>query len=124
MLLKWLKQLAAVPGLTAQISHIADTLEKISPSQLPSLDKIRDGSMDQEDWLREALMYIMLTHLQGGLNLLVKSLESMLKPVNPEDKNPVSVGFVLQTLGFNLQEGDALAALDRNFDNAFQEQAA
>lgn len=124
LLLKWLKQLATTPGLTDQISYIADKLESIGPSQLPSLDQIRNGSMSQIDWLKEALMYVILTHLQGGLNLLVQALQSMLDPVNPKDPNPVSVGFVLQTLGFNLDEAEATAALDRNFEDVFKDQAS
>lgn len=122
LLLKWLKQLAAVPGLTEQISFITDKLASLGPSEVPSLEQIRDGSMSEVDWLKEALMYVMLTHLQGGINILIHSLQSMLEPVNPDDPTPASVGFVMQTLGFNLQETDALEALDRNFDTAFPDQ--
>ena len=117
LLLKWLKHLAGTPGLTEEISVIAEKLKTITPSQLPPLDEL---TSDPSEWAREAIMYIVLTHLQGGLNLLIHSLQSMLEPINPKDPNPVSVGFVLQTLGFNLQEADALDALDRNFDAAFE----
>jgi hypothetical protein len=117
LLLKWLKQLASTPGLTAEISAIAEKLKTITPSQLPPLDELTN---DPTEWAREAVMYIVLTHLQGGLNMLIHSLQSMLEPIDPKDPNPVSVGFVLQTLGFNLQEADALDALDRNFDAAFE----
>jgi hypothetical protein len=117
LLLKWLKQLAGTPGLTEEISVIAEKLKTFAPSQLPPLDELTN---DPAEWAREAIMYIVLTHLQGGLNMLIHSLQSMLDPINPKDTNPVSVGFVLQTLGFNLQEADAMEALDRNFDAAFE----
>jgi hypothetical protein len=117
LLLKWLKQLAETPGLTEEISKITEKLKTITPSQLPPLDKLTN---DPAEWAREAIMYMVLTHLQGGLNMLIHSLQSMLEPINPKDPNPVSVGFVLQTLGFNLQEADAMDALDRNFDAAFE----
>ena len=117
LLLKWLQQLAGVPGLTEEILSISEKLKSIAPSQLPSLEGLTD---DPAEWAREAIMYIVLTHLQGAINLLLHSLQSTLEPINPKDANPVSVGFVLQTLGFNLQEADALEALDRNFDGAFQ----
>jgi hypothetical protein len=69
-------------------------------------------------------MFVVLSHLQGGLSWLSHSLESLLTPVNPKDPNPVSVAFVLEALGFNLQEADAMEMLDRNFDQVFEEAGA
>jgi hypothetical protein len=76
--------------------------------------------MDDETWVREALMYVMLTHLQGSLAWLLRSLEQTLAPVGSKPNESVNVAFLLQTLGFNLGEADALAALDQNFDDAFK----
>ena len=64
-------------------------------------------------------MFAALSHMQGGISRLREALESMLEPVNPKDPTPVSVGFVFQTLGFNLQDVEAEEVLDRNFDEIF-----
>ena len=66
-------------------------------------------------------MFIVLSHFQGGLKWLAHALDGMLDPVNPKDPNPVSVGFVMEALGFNLGDKDAEEVLDRNFDQDFAE---
>ena len=54
-----------------------------------------------------------------GLKWLSNAPDGMLTPVNPKDQHPVSVGFVLQTPGFNLGDAEATDVLDRNFDQDF-----
>ena len=71
-------------------------------------------------------MFVALSHLHGGLHWVSEALQSLLTPVNPNDKKnpPVSVAFVLQALGLNLEEDEAMEVLDRNFDQVFEEQTA
>jgi hypothetical protein len=121
LLTEWLTRLAKIPGLTGRISEMAAKLKDVAPNKLPTLDQLRDGTYSEAGWVGEAFMFVVLSHLQGGLSWLAQALESMLRPVNPDDPSPVSVAFLLQTLGFNLNEADALEVLDRNFDQVFQE---
>jgi hypothetical protein len=79
--------------------------------------------MSEMEWVREAFMFVALSHLHGALSQLSHALKEMSAPVNPGDPTPVSVAMVLQTLGFNLQDADADAVLDRDFDQVFEEPA-
>ncbi|HVT06450.1 MAG TPA: hypothetical protein VHO67_03290 [Polyangia bacterium] len=124
ILMGWLDHLATIPGLGARIGAIAAKLKSFAPSQMPTFEDIRDGKMDQEEFLREAFLFVVLSHLQGALSWLTQALDAMLRPVNPKDQHAVSVAMILETLGFNLQEADALEILDRNFDKIFQDAPA
>ena len=119
LLLEWLNKLASIPGLTERMGMMAESLKNITPDKMPTLEELRDGTLSEGEWLREAFMFAALSHMQGGISRLREALESMLEPVNPKDPTPVSVGFVFQTLGFNLQDVEAEEVLDRNFDEIF-----
>jgi hypothetical protein len=123
MVADWLKRLAQVPGLSDRIGEIAERLEHLAPDRMPTIEDIRDGKMEETEWLREAFMFIILSHLHGGLNYVSRALHEMVQPVNPKASTPVSVSLLLQTLGFNLQDAEAQELLDRNFDQVFEEQA-
>lgn len=122
LLLEWLQKLAKIPGLTERMGMMAESLKNLTPDKMPTLEQLRDGTLSEGEWLREAFMFAALSHLQGGLSRLRHALESMLEPVDPKAPTPVSVGFVFQTLGFNLQDAEAEELLDRNFDEIFQAQ--
>jgi len=124
LLVEWLKKLAKIPGLTDQISSLAAILGSVAPDKMPTLDDLREGKLSQAEWATEAFMFVILSHLHGGLNWVSEALQSLLTPVNPKDPNPVSVGFVLQTLGLNLEEDEAMEVLDRNFEDVFKEEPA
>lgn len=120
MLTKWLKKLAEEPDLTLRIKLIADLLEKVSPSQLPTFQMLRDGTFPDGGWSREAVMFVVMSHLQASLRFFAKSIEDLHQPVDPKDDKSISVMYLLQLLGFQQGESKLQEVLDRNFDDIFE----
>ena len=53
MVTEWLTQLAQIPGLSARIASMADSIGSLAPSKMPSLDQIANGDFRRRRRLGE-----------------------------------------------------------------------
>jgi len=115
----WLKKLSQIPGLADQIEPLIEVLKKVPPSQLPTFEDLRNGE-DVDEWAREVIMFVVLSHLEASLQTLMEAIKDMEDPVNPDSGSPVSIAFLIRLMGFHLNDQEAVDILDRNFDKVFK----
>jgi hypothetical protein len=122
LLTAWLVKLAEIPGLTQEIEKLVDTVASTAPEKVPTIQQVREEQLP-EGWKREAVMFVMLSHLHVAVRYLADAIREMFSPVNPGAATPVSVADFLSMLGFQLDEDEVDRLLDRDFDEMVPEQS-
>lgn len=110
----WLKRLSEDPELAFRIGQVAELLGRIRPDKVPTLKMLRDGTFPEGGWSREAVLFVVLSHLQASLRFLAQSIQAMHTPIEADDPR-LSISLVLGLLGFEQNDQEVLEVLDRNF---------
>jgi hypothetical protein len=84
---------------------MATSIEKLGPDKKPTLDQIKDGTLSEVGWVHEALMYMMLTHLQGTLNLFLQAPQSIAGARLSEQRRPGQRGLRASDTGLRPPRG-------------------
>jgi hypothetical protein len=112
----WLTRLSQDPELAFRIAQVAQELDRIRPDKLPTIAMLRDGSFPEGGWSREAMLFVLLSHLQASLRFIAQSIRAMHTPIESDDPR-LNIALVLGLLGFEQDENEVLEILDRNFDD-------
>ncbi|MCA9623194.1 MAG: hypothetical protein KC731_29445, partial [Myxococcales bacterium] len=120
VLTNWLQRLAEEPELAARIEEMASLIDDVSPKALPTFKSLRDGTFEDGGWSRQAVLFVVLSHLQSSLRLLAESIESLHRPVDPKDDTSISVVYLLQMLGFQQSQEELEELLDAGFEETFE----
>jgi hypothetical protein len=115
----WLTQLSQDPELATKIGLIAEKLKSVTPQQLPTLRDLREGKFAEGGWSREAILFVLLSHLQASLRFIAQSIEAMHTPITADDPQ-LSIAFLLGLLGFQQGEAEVMEVLDRDFAEVFE----
>lgn len=118
----WLKELSKIPELTSNITKFSERLKSLSPQQIPTFNQMRNGGKSIEDWgeyAAETFLFIFLSQLNTSLIGLTKSIELMAKPVNPDSTPGISIIFLLQIIGLQINDKEIKHILERDFENVF-----
>jgi hypothetical protein len=115
VLTAWLIKLSEIEGLTEAIATLADTVASTDSGNVPTIDQIRDDELP-EGWKREAVMFVMLSHLHVSVRYVADAIGDIFRPVDSTDPKSVTVAEFLTALGFQLDGDEVERLLDRDFD--------
>jgi hypothetical protein len=76
------------------------------------------------DWLKDALIFVLLWSLHATVNELADALTYFTETVNSDGPIALSLASLFELLGFQLNSTEVTAILDRNMDDLLSSQAA